>query len=255
MLSVALFAIAFLCPLIGVAIGMAVRGRVPAHHLNHDAVEVIKLAMGLMVALVALTLGLLISSANNYHTMIETEYKETLAGIVHLDEYLGAYGPEAAPIRRLVSSTAARSFEERWPTDSGQPGPEPNVGKSRFVDVQRKILELQPADATQKWFQGQALQVTNELSKLRWLVANQQTATAPLMPVFVLIFLSSIAIFAGFSLYAPPNPTILGVFLLTALAIGGATFLIVELSSPFHGMLEVSSHGAHTVMQMLGQPS
>ena len=129
----------------------------------------------------------------------------------------------------------------------------PDAGRSQFTDVQRQIVELEPATAAQKWFQSQALQITNRLSDLRWLVMNQQTATSPLIPVFALIFLSSIAIFGSFSLYVRPNPTVFAVISLTALAIAGATFLIVEMNNPFHGLLYISSRGAHAVMQVLGQ--
>ena len=37
---------------------------------------------------------LLISSANTYRSTVQTEYKQILADIIHLDEYLRAYGPE-----------------------------------------------------------------------------------------------------------------------------------------------------------------
>ena len=102
MISVALFSLALLFPLAGAGIGIAVRSRLPEHHLERDVVDVIKLAMGLMATLVALTLGLLIQSANRYRSTVETEYKQILAGIVHLDEYLQAYGPEANQIREHV---------------------------------------------------------------------------------------------------------------------------------------------------------
>ena len=56
--------LALLCPLGGACIGMALRHRLPEHHLSRESVDVIKLAMGLMATLVALTLGLLIQSAS-----------------------------------------------------------------------------------------------------------------------------------------------------------------------------------------------
>ena len=123
---------------------------------------------------------------------------------------------------------------------------------NQFTEVQREIVELEPAGAAQRWFQSQALQLTNRLSDLRWLVMNQQTATMPLLPVFALIFLSSMAIFGSFSLYVRPNATVLTVISLTALAIAGATFLIVEMNNPFHGLMYISSKGAHEVMHVLG---
>ena len=99
MISVLLFSLAFLCPIVGACIGMALRHQLPEHHLSRESVDVIKLAMGLMATLVALTLGLLIQSASRYRATIETEYRLSLASIVHLDEYLQAYGPGARQLR------------------------------------------------------------------------------------------------------------------------------------------------------------
>ena len=254
MISVTLFALAFLCPLAGTGIGIALRRRLPEHHLSRDSIDVIKLAMGLMATLVALTLGLLIQSASRYRATVETEYRQILASIVHLDEYLQAYGPDAREIREHIRHVAARSFQARWPSeDFGPTGPMPDAGRSQFTDVQRQIVGLEPANAAQRWFQSQALQITNRLSDLRWLVMNQEATTAPLVSVFILIFLSSIAIFGSFSLYVRPNPTVFTVISLTALAIAGATFLIVEMNNPFHGLLYISSRGAHAVVQVIGQ--
>ncbi|HZX85705.1 MAG TPA: hypothetical protein VFF19_19185 [Reyranella sp.] len=253
-LSVGLFALAFLCPLIGAGIGIAVRRRLPEHHLDRDVIDVIKAAMGLMATVVALTLGLLISSAHSHHAMIEGEYKKIMAYIDHLDQYLGAYGPETREIRTHLRHVAARTFKERWPDeDFGPVGSSSEGGANRFIDGQRQLVELQPAGAAQRWFQAQALQVSAELAKLRWLVVSQQTSTAPLLPIFVLIFLSAVAIFGGFGLYAPPNATPFAVMVLPALAIAGATFLVIELNSPFHGPLQISSRGAHALMQSLAQ--
>src|SRR5262245_33659409 len=105
---------------------------------------------------------------------------------------------------------------------------------------------------TQTWFQAQALQITNRIADLRWLVISQQTAHAPLLPVLCLIFLASIAIFGSFTLYVRPNLTVVTVISLSALAIAGAIFLIVELNNPFQGLLHISSQAAHEVAQTLG---
>ena len=254
MFSVALFVLAFLCPLFGAGIGTAVRRRLPEHHLGRDVIDVIKLAMGLMATVVALTLGLLISSANSHHAMIEGEFKKIMASIIHLDEYLQAYGPETREIRARIRHIAARSFKERWPDeDFGPLGPPLEGEPNRFIEAQRLLVELQPAGEVQRWFRDQALSVSVELANLRWLVISQETATAPLVPIFILIFLSAVAIFGGFSLYAPPNATLLAILVLPALAIAGATFLVVELNSPFHGLLQISSRGAHALMQTLAR--
>ena len=256
-ISLVLFALAFLCPLVGAAIGIALRRRLPQHHLTGPSTDVIKLGTGLMATLVALTLSLLISSANTYRSTIQAEYKQVLADIIQLDEYLRAYGPEAGGVRQHIRRALLRTFEERWPDDHFEPK-EPPTGTERrpIVDIQRQILALQPTDATQKWFQAQGLQVSNGLAHLRLLMLSQEasTLTAPLLPVFALIFLASIAIFGSFSLFVQPNATVIVMLSLAALAIGGATFLIVELNAPFQGMLQISSRGAHAAWQILAEP-
>jgi hypothetical protein len=252
--SVALFALAFLCPLLGAGIGSAARRRLPEHHLSRDTIDVIKLAMGLMATVVALTLGLLISSAHSHHAMIEGEYKKIMGSILHLDQYLEAYGPETRAIRTHLRHVAARTFKERWPDeDFGPLGPPSEGGPNRFIDGQRMLVELQPANEAQRWFRTQALSLSVELANLSWLVVSQERATEPLLPIFVLIFLSAIAIFGGFSLYAPPNATLFAMLVLPALAIAGATFLVVELNRPFNGLLQIPSRGAHALMQALAQ--
>lgn len=254
MFSVAFFALAFLCPLLGAGIGSAVRRRLPERHLGRDVIDVIKLAKGLMATVVALTLGLLISSANSHHAMIEGECKKIMGSIIHLDQYLQAYGSETRETRTDLRHVAARTFKERWPgEDFGPTGPLSEGGPNRFIDGQRKLVELQPASEAQRWFRTQALSLGVELANLRWLAVSQETATAPLVPIFILIFLSAVAIFGGFSLYAPPNATLFAVLVLPAFAIAGATFLVVELNIPFHGLLQISSQGAHALMQALAQ--
>ena len=75
MTSVSMAVLAFACALSGATIGMAVRWRLPEHHLSRESIDVVKLATGLVATLVALVLSLLISSANSARVTVENEYK------------------------------------------------------------------------------------------------------------------------------------------------------------------------------------
>ncbi len=116
--------------------------------------------------------------------MIEGEYKKIMASIVHLDQYLDAYGPETRQIRTHLRHVAARTFKGRWPDeDFGPTGPPSEGGPNRFHRRPTPARAmLQPANEAQRWFQHQALQVSANLANLRWLVVSQQTATAPWCP-------------------------------------------------------------------------
>jgi hypothetical protein len=50
-----------------------------------------------------------------------------------------------------------------------------------------------------------------------------------------------VVIFLGFSVLAPPNGTAILALTVSALAVSGAIFLILELDEPFGGLIGISS--------------
>lgn len=251
--SLTLTALAFLCPMAGAAIGMACRARLPETHLGRESTDVIKLATGLMATLVALVLSLLVSSANSSHALVENEYKQALTGIVQLDKYLRAYGPEAQDIRDVMRRGVVGNFQERWPSqDFGVKGQEKPAG-DLLIDLVRRILALKPADAAQAWFQAQALQLVHGITQMRELIQGQQAASSLPMPVLVVVLVCSAAIFGSFGLFVDPNPTVVTSLGVAALAVAAAIFLIVELNTPFSGLLQISSAPARAVAATLGR--
>jgi hypothetical protein len=50
-----------------------------------------------------------------------------------------------------------------------------------------------------------------------------------------------VVIFLGFSVLAPPNATTILALTVSALAVSGAIFLILELDEPFGGLISISS--------------
>jgi hypothetical protein len=122
MSSLATAAIVLACLLAGVLIGMALRARLPQHHLSQESTDVIKLATGLMATLAALVLGLLISSANADHNIVKSEFKQTLASTVLLDRYLAAYGPGTQEARALIRHVVVRTLQTRWPGEKPRSG-------------------------------------------------------------------------------------------------------------------------------------
>ena len=250
--SLAILALAFLCPVAGAFVGMAFRRQLPQHHLSRDSTDVIKLATGLMATLVALMLGLLVSSANSFHGTVEGEYKQALTDVTQLDRYLEAYGPEARELRALTRHIVVQTFQQRWPDEDFGPKEIARAAdKEPLIDLERRILALTPADAAQKWFQSQALQLTQRLVAVRQLLLSAESGR-PLPPlILVVVLVCSAAIFAGFSLFVQPNPTVVVALGAAALAVAAAVFLIVELNSPFDGLLQLPSTPAHAVLGAL----
>ena len=62
---------------------------------------------------------------------------------------------------------------------------------------------------------------------MRWLLFAQRGSSIPTPFLVVLVFWLMI-IFASFSLFAPPNATVIVTLLVCALSVAGAIFLILE---------------------------
>jgi len=60
-------------------------------------------------------------------------------------------------------------------------------------------------------------------------------------------------LFVGFGLFAPRNATVLLAFVLCAVAISSALFLILEMNHPFYGLIKISSEPLRYALSQLGQ--
>src|ERR1700722_4864948 len=86
----------------GALLGMVVRPLLSEQHLQPDSRDVVKMTTGLIGTLAALVLGLLIASAKGTYDQKTSQVRKMSATIILLDELLAQYGPEAAPVRKLL---------------------------------------------------------------------------------------------------------------------------------------------------------
>jgi len=60
------------------------------------------------------------------------------------------------------------------------------------------------------------------------------------------------SVFMSAGLFAPPNATVIIALMLAALSIAGAIFLILELDSPFDGVIQISQRPMRNALIHLG---
>jgi nitric oxide reductase large subunit len=68
----------------------------------------------------------------------------------------------------------------------------------------------------------------------------------------VLIFWLTI-IFISFGLFAPPHSTVIASLFVSAVSVSAAIFLILELYTPFAGLIQISSAPLRIALAHLGQ--
>ncbi len=90
-----------------------------------------------------------------------------------------------------------------------------------------------------------------KLADTQMLMARQLASPFPPHVLTVVVCWAS-ALFLGNGLVAAPNAVSVLAHLAGAISIGIAIFLILELSSPYTGMIRLSSAGVDRVLEILG---
>jgi hypothetical protein len=191
----------------------------------------------------ALVLGLVTASAKSSFDNVSTAVSQTAMDVVTLDRLLARYGAETGEIRQALQHTVAARIDAIWgqgPSrsdirDSFRSGAA--AGPEKIADA---IRSLTPKDDSQRSLQARALEMAESLLQARWIVLAFGGSSVPLPFLLILMFWLAIT-FTSFGLFAPRNMTVFVVFVVCALSVGSAAFLILELDAPFEGWLRVSS--------------
>jgi membrane-bound ClpP family serine protease len=91
-----------------------------------------------------------------------------------------------------------------------------------------------------------------DLGKTRWLM-YEQAITSVSIPLLVVLVLWLAAIFISFGLFAPFNATVVASLFVSALSVSGAIFLILEMYTPYAGLIQLSSAPLRAALAHLGQ--
>lgn len=243
--------IVFASLIAAILVGRAIRSLLPDEHVTSDSRDAIKLAMGLVATMSALVLGLLVSSAKGSYDTERSEVIKMASKVAFLGRVLTAYGPETSGIRAQVRDTLEEGIQQLWPTQERRSvNFAPDTKASN--EVYRGIQELSPHNDMQAAIKSQAAAVTIELAQIRSLLAAQ---AIPSISKAMLVILVSwlVLIFLGFSVLAPPNATAILALAVSALAVSGAIFLILELDEPFGGIIGISSEPMVNALHQLAK--
>jgi hypothetical protein len=249
--SIATSSVVFACVFGGAVFGMLLRPVLSEHHLSTESKDAVKLGMGLVATMAALVLGLLVASAKGAYDAQSTELTQMSANIIVLDRVLAHYGPETNEARDLLRSSAARVLDQMWSRDRTsrsqlEPG---SAGAEPLFD---KIQGLTPKDDAQRSLQAQALSITLSLAQTRWLM-YEQGVTSISMPLLIVMVFWLTALFGSFGLFAPRNTIVVASLFISALSVSGAILLILEMYTPYSGLIRISSAPLRAALGHLGK--
>lgn len=237
----------------GILLGSTLRVILPDDHTQADSKDILMASAGMMATLIALIIGLLVTSAKGTYDVTTLRITQVGAKIITLDYYLSRYGPQAKEVRELLPQAIASGIERIWPNESKHGADLAKMeSETEMADVYNKIRELSPKNDSQKYLQTRALQLMDDIMQLRWMVIEQSQTNLPRVFLVVLTFWLTV-LFAQFSLLAPRNRTAMSALFICAISMSGAIFLILELNQPLEGAIKMSSTPLHKSLLLIGK--
>jgi hypothetical protein len=223
----------------GGILGIALRRILPEEHFVPASETVIKLVTGFVMTMTGIILGMLVSSAKASYDGQKLLVAQMASDVILLDHALAVYGPETDSIRVQGREALEAAANRVWPATTSAPitlQPE-----SAMDHAEAELSALEPKTSGQAFAKTHSIALLNDLQKSNWLLFVQSDTNKLSIPLLVVLISWIAAIFVSFGLYAPPNPTVIATILLGALAVSAAIFIIVEMYSPFTGLMKISS--------------
>ena len=243
------------CTFGGALLGMWLRTVLPAHHLDAESRDVVKVGIGLVATITALVLGLVTASAKSSFDTMDSAVKQTAVEVLTLDRVLARYGSETGAIRQGLQRAIGARVDMIWPQGASKPAALDPTRSGTGVQAEGlagAIRALKPRDDAQRALQAHALDLTEALLQARWLVLAGTEASVPVPFLVILVFWLTIT-FASFGLFAPRHATVLMVLFVCALSVGSAVFLVLEMGTPFDGLLKISAEPFRNTLAHLNQ--
>jgi hypothetical protein len=244
---------AFGCTFGAAILAMLIRSRLPAHHLEGDSKEVVKLVMGLVATLTALVLGLLISSSYSAYNAQENELQQLGVHVYQLDRILARFGADAIQERELLRRIVAADIARIWPTE-GVAGATyaPLAAQEEAEGLFDSIAGLSPKTDLQRLGQSRAVQLLMSIGETQRLLVEQ--AQEPLSWPFLLVLVSWLMVlFFGFGLCARPNATVAMALFAGSASVAAAILLILQMNQPYGGWMRLSSAPLRDALIQMGR--
>ena len=253
MRSIIIAVIAFAFVFGGSMAGFLLRKLVSEQHLNADTKDAMKMVIGLLSTMVALVLGLLVASAKSSFDARSSAVDRLSADLIHLDTTMARYGAEMRPLRDLLRQSVAVSLDRVAPEGDSKPLHIGNAeAAAELQHVEHRLYALVPQSDEQRQLKARALTLVWEFERTRLFVIERSESAIP-MPFLVLLVSWLTLIFFGFNLLTSRSIIIVLAMFAGALCVSSAIFLVLELDSPYEGVMKISIAPLRNALAVIGK--
>jgi hypothetical protein len=221
--------------LVSAALGSYVRLRLADHHFSEESLAAMRIAVGLVATLSALVLSLLISSGKSSLDLVTTALQHNSVAMIQLDHTLSQFGPSASGLRADIKSDYERWLDFLFSSERG------TTAEADSQQLLERTYEIQGRidGPAQDKLRDHAIALWDDIFAGRWLALEHRRGLIP-TPLIAVLVGWLVVIFGIFGFSAPRNWSMCVVFLLCALSATTAVFVVLDLDTPFRGMVNVS---------------
>lgn len=193
----------------------------------------IRLVANILVVMTSLALGLMLNSAKNTFETDNRNIHALATDLILLDRTLKALGPPADETRRAIAEYVRVSLRE------------PNIvvedpeAEAALDAGGASLRAMRPSDEQQIALWNDARQLYRQVVRDRWITVDESGGTIP-SPLTAMLIIWLVTIFASFGYQAPRNGAVAASFVLVALLMSAALYLILEMDEPISGLITIS---------------
>jgi hypothetical protein len=225
--------VTFVC-LMAAALGGLLGAVVRSNRSQDDTKTTVRLVANLFVVMTSLVLGLTMNSAKN---TLETDNRNVHAlatDLILLDRTMRALGPQAGEARQHLIEYVQASLHENSILEE-DPDAEASLDA---VGASLRGMQLSGDQQVSLWNDARLLY--RQVVQQRWIVVDQSGGTIP-RPMIAMLIIWLIVIFASFGYQAPRNRVVTSTFIVAALLVSAALYLILDMDAPVSGLAKTSN--------------
>ena len=237
-------------------------------HRTRDTKDLSQTVTGMLVTLAAIMLGLLTNSVKDSFNLADRNLRSYSVELIALGNTLRDFGPESAPALDLLRTYVASAIASTWPTEPTPPGaeiitdldpegvPHPSLESRKLGAIldraAARIRRLPAGDSVHGTLATTAASQVEQLLNDRWTMIENAHTSIPVAFYRVMMFWLMI-VFASLGLVTPRNLLALTMIAMGAVAIATAVFAIMEMDTPFSGLITVSSDSLRDALAHLSE--
>jgi hypothetical protein len=195
-----------------------------------------RLLANIFVVMTSLVLGLMMNSAKNTLETANHNIHALATDIILLDRIVRALGPEADETHRHLVE-----YLQEATNGAGNVTQEDRRAEAILDAAGTSLRAVHVSGEQQVALWNDARQLYRQAVQQRWVMVDEAGGTIP-MPMIAMVVCWLTLIFASFGYRSPRNAIAATSFVVAALLISGALYLILDMDAPASGLIQASDH-------------